>query len=110
MRPVDIDTESYRRAQLNIGRSSADTDAALTAFVNELRGHGEPWGNDELGALIGLSYQGIFAAAMDCFASNLDVIDDYAERLGHAAAAYDRADSESAQRTQRAGTLPDLPL
>ena len=68
-------------------------------------------GNDELGSLIGLSYQGIYEAAMECFDANLDLIDDYAERLGEAAAEFDRTDQASADLSRQAqANLPDLPL
>lgn len=111
MTDVDVDPDNLRQAKLNIGNSTQETDAALTSFVNELNGFGEPWGNDDLGSLIGLSYQGIFAAAMDCFASNLDVVDDYAELLGSAADELQRTDQASAQLSQQAqANLPNLPL
>ena len=64
-----------------------------------------------MGSLIGLSYQGIFEVAMDCFASNLDLIDEYAERLGSAAQEIDRTDTQQADvldRVRAAG--PDLQL
>jgi hypothetical protein len=111
MRDVDVDSESLRHGKINIGQSAQDTDAALAAFIAELESHGEPWGNDDLGSMIGLSYQGIFAAAMECFNSNLDVIDDYAASLGDAADEYDRTDQQSADQTQKAqSNLPNLPL
>lgn len=111
MTDVDVDSTNLRQGKINIGQSAQDTDAALTAFVAELESHGEPWGNDDLGSMIGLSYQGIFDAAMECFNSNLDVIDDYAQSLGDAADEFDRTDQQSADLTQRAqANLPDLPL
>ena len=78
MREIEVDTESLRRARVLIGDSTQETDAALTGFIAELESFGQPWGDDALGSLIGLSYQGIFEVAMDCFASNLDLIDEYA--------------------------------
>jgi uncharacterized protein YukE len=111
MRDVDVDPESLRHGKINIGQSAQDTDAALSRFVAELDSHGEPWGNDDLGSLIGLSYQGIFDAAMECFNTNLDVIDDYAQSLGDAADEYDRTDQQSADLTRQAqSNLPNLPL
>jgi hypothetical protein len=48
---------------------------------------------------------------MDCFAHNLDLIDDYAERLGAAAENIERSDAESAAQTSAIPTdLPNLPL
>ncbi len=111
MRDLDVDSTSLRQAKVNIGQSQQDTDAALSAFVAELASHGEPWGNDDLGSLIGLSYQGIFDAAMECFNHNLDVIDEYSASLGTAADEYDRTDQDNADLTAQAQkNLPDLPL
>jgi hypothetical protein len=108
---MDVDPEAIRQAKIQIGNSTQETDAALTAFVTELQSFGECWGDDDLGSLIGLSYQGIYEVAMDCFAHNLDLIDDYAERLGAAAENIERSDAESAAQTSAIPTdLPNLPL
>jgi hypothetical protein len=48
---------------------------------------------------------------MDCFASNLDLIDEYAERLGAAADEIDRTDAQQAQvLDQVRASMPDVPL
>lgn len=108
---TDVTAESLRQAKLNIGQSTQDTDAALTTFIAKLDSYGEAWGNDDLGSLIAMSYQGIYGAFMDCFGSNLDLIDDYAERIGVAADDYDVTDQTAAARTdQIAADTPDLPL
>ena len=111
MRELDVDTESLRQAKVLIGNSTAQTDAALSGFIAELEGFGQPWGDDTLGSLIGLSYQGIFEVAMDCFASNLDLIDEYAERLGAAADEINVTDLEQAEVLDRVRAAnPDLQL
>lgn len=97
MREIDVDTESLRQAKVLIGNCTEETDTALGGFIAELEGFGQPWGDDTLGSLIGLSYQGIFEVAMDCFASNLELIDEYAERLRSAAEEMDRTDTEQAE-------------
>jgi len=108
MREIEVDTEILRQAKVLIGGSTAETDAALSSFIAELESYGQPWG---LGSLIGLSYQGIFEVAMDCFASNLDLIDVYAERLGTAADKIDATDTEQAEVLDRVRAAnPDLQL
>src|SRR5688500_13331164 len=97
MNEIEIETDNLRRAKALIGNSTQETDAALSGFIAELERLGQPWGDDELGSLIGLSYQGIFEVAMDCFASNLDLIDAYAQRLGDAADDLDDTDTQQAQ-------------
>ena len=111
MSDIEVQTESLRQAKVLIGNSTQETDAALSVFIAELEQFGQPWGDDELGSLIGLSYQGIFEVAMDCFASNLDVIDEYAQRLGDAADDLDHTDTQQAQDLDRVrASAPDLPL
>ncbi len=106
MNEISLDTASLRRAQALIGGSTQETDTALGAFIAELEGFGQPWGDDELGTLIGLSYQGIFEVAMDCFACNLDLIDEYATQLGDAAGDIDDTDAQQAHVLDQI----DLPL
>ena len=72
MKEIDVDADSLRQAKVLIGGSTTETDAALSGFIAELEGFGQPWGDDMLGSLIGVWYQGIFEVAMDRFASNLD--------------------------------------
>lgn len=111
MREIDVNTESLRQAKVLIGGSTRETDAALSGFIAELEGFGQPWGDDTLGSLIGLSYQGIFEVAMDCFASNLDLIDEYAERLGVAADEIDDTDTRQAEVLDQAlARMPDMPV
>ena len=111
MREIEVDTEILRQAKVLIGGSTAEADAALSSFIAELESYGQPWGDDTLGSLIGLSYQGIFEVAMDCFASNLDLIDEYAERLGAAADEIDRTDAQQTEVLDQVRTAnPDLQL
>ena len=111
MKEIDVDTESLRQAKVLIGGSTGETDAALSGFIAELERFGQPWGDDTLGSLIGVSYQGIFEVAMDCFASNLDLIDEYAERLGAAADEIDATDTQQAEVLDRVRAAnPDLEL
>lgn len=112
MGDTDVSAEALRRSKLHIGQSADETDAALTTFIGKLDSFGEPWGDDDLGSLIAMSYQGIYGAFMDCIGSNLELIDEYAERVGQAADDYDATDQQAAARTDQiaATTTIDLPL
>jgi hypothetical protein len=55
MKEVDVDTEGLRQAKVLIGGSTQETDAALSGFIAELESFGQPWGDDALGSLTGLS-------------------------------------------------------
>ena len=106
-----MDPGSFRQAGTGIGRKTEDADTALGAFQRELDSYGQPWGNDDLGSLIGMSYLGIYDAAMDCFVSNLDLIDTYAKGLSQAADGYEQTDRDSADRQNRIlSNRPNLAL
>jgi hypothetical protein len=66
-------------------------------FQNLIDSIGDCWGDDDLGSIIGMIYQGAMALVINCFMSNLDTLDQYCERLGIAANNYDEADSLASQ-------------
>ena len=67
---------SIQEAGGGIRTSAADMRSRLAAFKGELDGHGQPWGTDDLGSLIGMCYQAIYEAAMESFDGNIGAIDE----------------------------------
>jgi hypothetical protein len=47
---------------------------ALSAFQAELEGYGRPWGEDDIGSLIGAAHDEVSAWAFDCYQSALEVV------------------------------------
>jgi hypothetical protein len=108
---VDVRPESLRRAAQELLGMAEDTDGTLQRFQGEIEALGQPWGNDDLGSMIGAVYQGALAMVMNCFVSNLDTVDGYSQRLDVAAGDYEATDVESATRLDGvAASVPELPL
>jgi hypothetical protein len=61
--------------------SADDFGATVQAFEAEVKGHGQPWGNDTIGQLIGVAHQVVFEAALNCFRSNHEVLHEHARNL-----------------------------
>jgi len=108
---VDVRPESLRRAAQELLGVAEDTDGTLQRFQGEIEGLGQPWGNDDLGSMIGAVYEAALAMVMNCFVTNLDTVDGYSERLDLAAGDYEGTDAESATRLDGvAAGAPEMPL
>jgi hypothetical protein len=69
--------------------------AKVQAFKAEMQGYGEPWGNDDIGSLIGMCYQAIHEVAMECFGDNIGELAEHAEGVKAMAATYREAEDTS---------------
>ena len=94
---LDINSDSLRQAAQQLTGIAEDTDGTLQMFQNLIDSIGNVWGDDDLGSIIGMIYQGAMALVINCFMSNLDTLDSYCERLGIAANNYDEVDSMASQ-------------
>ncbi|WP_422773614.1 hypothetical protein ACN28C_12320 [Plantactinospora sp. WMMC1484] len=92
---TEVSPEGLWRSSDELAEVGARTDALLDTFQQRLDSCGEPWGTDELGAAIGGVYGAAHAMAMNCYNSNLDTMDGYAERLGVVAFLFAEADQDS---------------
>jgi len=90
--PTDVDPNSLRQIAQQLTGVAQDTDGVLKQFQSIIDGIGDCWGDDDLGSMIGMIYQGAMALVLNCFTSNLDTMDQYVERLGMAANIYEEAD------------------
>ncbi|MFY1687373.1 WXG100 family type VII secretion target [Plantactinospora sp. WMMB782] len=95
MSTTEVSPDGLRNSAGRLVEVVERTDALLGTFQRRLDSVGAPWGNDELGAAIADVYQSAHAMVMNCYSSNLDTIDDYAERLDAAAFLFEEADAES---------------
>jgi len=112
MTPIEISAGALRQSADQMTTAISGADATMDAFEGQLSSHGEPWGNDDLGSVIGEIYKGAHAMIMNCINSNLDTMDGYAQRLGAAADNYDDADMQASQRMTsiQAGRGPAMGL
>ena len=92
MAELRVDAEDIHRAGAGIASSAQALQAKVQAFQAELRGYGAPWGNDDIGSLIGMCYQAIYEAAMECFADNIGELTGHAEGVKGMAATYREAE------------------
>jgi hypothetical protein len=71
---ADIDPDGIMRAGDSITTAAQVIDQEVTRFQNELAGYGEPWGNDDLGSLIGMVYGIISDLAFETYLGNTEDI------------------------------------
>jgi len=53
---------------------AAEFMTAVTAFQAQLEGFGRPWGNDDIGSLIGVAHDEVSAFAFECFSTAMEEI------------------------------------
>jgi hypothetical protein len=98
---LQVDPEDIHRAGAGIATSAQALQAKVQSFQSELQGFGEPWGNDDIGSLIGMCYQAIYEAAMECFGANIGELLGDAEGVKSMAATYREAEDTSAIEVNR---------
>ncbi|MFA1538474.1 WXG100 family type VII secretion target [Actinomadura monticuli] len=95
MGELRVSEADLRKAAARLGQAIDQMDQDLAAFKGELSGFGQPWGGDDIGMLIGACYQGAYDLAMECYDSNLDELDGFAEDLEEMADNYKDAEDLS---------------
>lgn len=76
---LKVDTGQIRRSATGMRGSAAQLRSRLQAFQAKMAGYGEPWGSDEIGIAIGAIYTAASELAFECYASQIDGIDEMAE-------------------------------
>lgn len=66
MSAIEIVPESLRQAGNGLSQVCSELESELNSLESELQSMGEPWGNDDIGSLIGVAYQEVVAWAFDC--------------------------------------------
>lgn len=70
----------------------------LNALESELLSFGQPWGNDDIGQLIGVAYEEVVSYAFDCLRGVLDEIRQSGVDLDGMAQRYETAEHEISDR------------
>jgi hypothetical protein len=70
---VQISPDVLRQAGAALGQVCGQLDGELNKLKSELLSMGQPWGDDDIGQLIGVAYQEVVSWAFDCLK---DVLDD----------------------------------
>ncbi len=95
MADLGIDSAALRYSGGGVQTTAEEMSQRLTAFQSELAAFGQPWGNDDLGSLIGMAYETVLDVAMDCIAGNLDGLAEDGAGLVGMADSYDAVEQEN---------------
>lgn len=98
---LSVDPQHIRRSGAGVRSSAQQLRSELQAFQNHLAGYGEPWGNDDLGSLIGGCYQAISELAFDCYNDNIAELEGHADGVNAMASTYFQAEDVSAIEVNR---------
>jgi hypothetical protein len=98
---LDFDSERIRRSGEGINSSARQMKAQLQAFKSELESQGEPWGNDDLGSLIGMFYQAICEIAMESYDDNVADLEVHGEGVTAMAANYAQGEQKNEVEVNR---------
>ena len=71
---VDITPESLEHSGQHLEGVAERLASALTAFQAEIAGFGRPWGEDDIGQLIGVAHDEVSTIAFECYQDALDEI------------------------------------
>ena len=85
---IQVDPDALASSGSGLERVAGDFGQAVTAFQEELAAFGQPWGNDEIGALIGAAHEAVAEFAFDCFATAIEEIGAAGVDLGVMAVTY----------------------
>lgn len=92
---ISVEPDQIRSSGGGIRNAAQQLRAELQAFQAELAGFGQPWGNDDLGFLIGGCYQAIEEVAMECYQENIAELEQTADKVNTMAANYYQAESSN---------------
>ncbi|GAB7038318.1 MULTISPECIES: hypothetical protein [Catenuloplanes] len=71
---VHVTPESLEHAGQRLGTVAERFASALSEFQAEIAGFGRPWGEDDIGQLIGIAHDEVSAVAFECYRDALDEI------------------------------------
>jgi hypothetical protein len=98
---LKVDADSVRASGGAVASVADRFAAALNRFAGELAHFGEPWGNDDIGSLIGSAYAEVYDWAMECYTDALEELGAMGTDLGAMAQAHEENDAHSAKVFQR---------
>lgn len=105
---MDIDPDQIGSAGRGIRSSAERLRSEWATFQQELASYGEPWGNDDLGSLIGMLYQGVHELAADCYQDNASAIDADAERMNTMATNYRETERRTTDQVSEFNRVRDV--
>ncbi|GIF66123.1 hypothetical protein Ais01nite_41580 [Asanoa ishikariensis] len=100
MADLGVDSAALRYSGGGVRNTAEDMSQRLAAFQSELASYGQPWGNDDLGSLIGMAYETVLDVAMDCITENLGGLAEDGAGLVGMADSYDAVEQENVAGSQ----------
>lgn len=95
---VEVSPDSLEYSGQRLGTVAERFAAALNAFQSEIAGFGRPWGEDDIGQLIGAAHDEVSAFAFECYQGALDEIAAAGADLSGMAQLYTTAEEAIVQR------------
>lgn len=93
MTVVQVDPDGLDASGRSLEGIAAELAEAVSAFKAQLEGFGRPWGNDDIGSLIGAAHDEVSAFAFECYATAVDEIGAAGTDLSGMAEAYRQVES-----------------
>lgn len=103
MSDLEIVTQTLRDAGKQLGGVADQFTSELQSLQSELASLGEPWGQDDIGMLIGIAYQEVVSFALEVFFGALDEMRESGSDLGRIADMYDAVEKEIGDVFKRLG-------
>ena len=100
---MEIEPSSLHKSGGDVTAAAQRLEAAWKEHEAQVQGMGEPWGNDDIGQLIGLSYLAIHAIAEETFTSVVDGMKDHGEGVRVMAATYQDSEDQTRDAVQAVG-------
>jgi hypothetical protein len=100
MSDMEIDAAGMRRSGGDLKAAAQRLEAAWNEHERQVQGMGEPWGNDDIGQLIGISYLVIHEIAQETFNSVIDGMKDHGEGAHAMADTYQDSDDKTDEKVR----------
>ena len=95
---VQISPEALRLSGTALQQVGDQFESQLNALEQELLSYGAPWGNDDIGSLIGAAYEAVVSFAFECLREVLDEIRSSGIDLDGMAQQYEEAEQQITDR------------
>lgn len=95
---IQVDPELLRLGGTALQQVGDELEAQLNSLEQELLSYGAPWGNDDIGQLIGVAYEEVVSFAFECLREVLDEIRSSGIDLDGMAQRYEEVEQQIGDR------------
>lgn len=101
----EIEPRTLRTAAAELQRAGEQLAEQWTALKATVAGMGQPWGGDDIGMLIGMSYTAVEATADESYTGAADDLTRYAEKLEAVADNHEKAEQQNVAEVKSISAL-----